>query len=232
MAKSKISAFFILFLVLATAGPAAAWYEETHLAIARAAGYARWYNAAAADIAKAKMGSREGHNHYHASPHGTVITPEMVLRQARWYDRIDPDGHLYGAIIASFRDYVRMRGSGKFAENQMAYLIHYVGDLSMPLHHTPRGAFNRKYHGANDGIIEHEVLAHPEKIRIHAIAIGSERDLAAAVARIANASKALGRKLEREDRLMTRQEAYAQIGLSASLLKAILGYIRMLPPGE
>jgi hypothetical protein len=223
--KPKAPAIFTLFLAIVTAAPAAAWYEETHLAIAKAAGYARWYNAAAADIAKAKMGPREGHNHYHSSPHGTVITPEMVFRQARWYDRIDPDGHLYGAIIASFRDYIKVRRTGRFAENQMAYLVHYVGDLSMPLHHTPHGAFNRKYHGANDGIIEHEVLANLDKIRIHAIAIGSERDLAAAVARIANASKALGQKLEREDRLMTREEAYAQIGLSASLLKAILRYI-------
>ena len=230
MPKLKISAICTLLLIAATAGPAAAWYEETHLAIARAAGYAKWYNAAAADIAKAKIGGREGHNHYHASPHGTVITPEMVLAQARQYDRIDPDGHLYGAIIASLRDYLRARESGKYAENQMAYLVHYIGDLSMPLHHMPLDAFNRKYHAANDGIIEHEVLANLERIRVYDISIGSERDLAVAVARIANLSKALGQKLEKEDRLMTRAEAYAQISHSASLLKAILRHARSVCP--
>jgi hypothetical protein len=230
MVKPKIFAFFALFLILATAGPAAAWYEETHLAIAKAAGYAKWYDAAAADIAKAKMGAREGHNHYHSAPHGIVITPEMVLQQARRYDRIDPEGHLYGAIIASFRDYLKVRRTGKYAENQMAYLIHYVGDLSMPLHHTPHNAFNRKYHAANDGIIEHEVLANIKKIRIYDLSIGSEKDLADAVARIANLSKALGQKLEREGRLLTKAEAYAQISQSASLLKAILRYIRSLGP--
>jgi hypothetical protein len=230
MVKPKITAIFTLFLILATAMPAAAWYEETHLAIAKAAGYAKWYNAAAADIAKAKMGAREGHNHYHSSPHGTLITSEMVFQQARRYDRIDSDGHLYGAIIESFRDYLKARKTGKHAENQMAYLIHYVGDLSMPLHHTPHNAFNRKYHSANDGIIEHEVLANLEKIRIYDIFIGSEKDLAAAVARIANISKALGQKLEREGRLMIPAEAYAQISHSASLLKAILQYVRSIPP--
>lgn len=226
MTKPKISAIFVLFLILATAGPAAAWYEETHLAVAKAAGYGRWYNAAAADIAKAKMGSREGHNHFHVSPHGTVITPEMVFEQARRYDRVDPEGHLYGAIIASFRDYLTVRRKGKYAENQMAYLIHYVGDLSMPLHHLPLSTYSRKYHAANDGIIEDEVLANLKKIRIYDLSIGSERELAVAVARIAHLSKALGQNLEREGRLMTKAEAYVQISHSASLLKAILRYIR------
>jgi hypothetical protein len=230
MIKQRTTMVLAAFILLSTALPAAAWYEETHLAVARAAGYAKWYNAAAADIAKAKMGPREGHNHYHMSPHGTVITPEMVIRQARKYDRIDPDGHLYGAIIASFRDYLEARAMGRFAENQMAYLVHYVGDLSMPLHHSPSSAFSRKNHAANDGIIEHEVLANLDRIRIYDLPVGSEADLAAAVARIANLSKSLGQKLESENRRLTRAEAYAQISHSASLLKAILRYTRSLAP--
>jgi hypothetical protein len=224
MIKKKTTMILAVFFLMSTASPAVAWYEETHLAIAKAAGYAKWYNAAAADIAKAKMGSREGHNHYHMSPHGTVITPEMVFEQARMYDRIDPEGHLYGAIIASFRDYLSARRKGKYAENQMAYLVHYVGDLSMPLHHLPLSTYSRKYHAANDGIIEDEVLANLKKIRVYHLSIGSEQDLAVAVARIANLSKVLGQKLEREGRLMTNAEAYVQISHSASVLKAILRY--------
>jgi hypothetical protein len=226
MIKKKNTMVLALLFLMSTASPAAAWYEETHLAVAKAAGYAKWYNAAAADIAKAKMGSHEGHNHYHVSPHGTVITPEMVFEQARRYDRIDPEGHLYGAIIASFRDYLEARKKGGYAENQMAYLVHYVGDLSMPLHHSPAGAFSRNHHAANDGIVEDEVLASFKKIRVYDLTIGSERDLAVAVARIANLSKALGQKLEREGRLLTRAEAYTQISHSASLLNAILRYVR------
>jgi hypothetical protein len=224
LVNKKATTILALFFLLAAATPAASWYEETHLAIAKAAGYAKWYDAAAADIAKAKMGAREGCNHYFMSPSGTVITPAMVLDQARRYDRIDPNGHLYGAIIESLRDYMEARQAGKYAANQMAYLVHYVGDLSMPLHNTPRSAYDRKFHGANDGIIEHEVLGNLDKIKIYDISIGSEMDLAKEIARIANISKSLGDKLKRDGRLMTRTEAYIQIGHSASLLRAILRY--------
>jgi hypothetical protein len=228
MTKQKTTMILALFFLLAVASPAVAWYEETHLAIAKAAGYEKWYNAAAADIAKAKIGAREGLNHYYRCPYGTVITPAMVLQQTQWYDRIDANGHLYGAIVESLREYLRVRKEGKYAENQMAYLIHYVGDLSMPLHNTPHDAFNRKYHSANDGIIEHEVLANLGKIKIYHLSIGSEEDLAKQIARIANLSKSLGKKLEYEGRLMTTSEAYIQISHSASLLRAILRYAHSL----
>ncbi len=228
MARRTIILIWAVFLTLSAAGPSLAWFEETHLAIAKAAGYKKWYNAAGADIAKAKMGAREGHNHYHNSTAGTVITPEMVLKQARRYDQIDPRGHLYGAIIGSFREYLKQRKAGKYAENQMAYLIHYIGDLSMPLHHIPNYKFNKTYHMSNDGIIEHEVMENIEKIRLYDMAITSEADLAGAVARIANLSKDLGHKLEKDGRLMTKKEAYNQISHSASLLKALLKYIRLL----
>ncbi len=218
--------------MLSAAGSSLAWFEETHLAIAKAAGYAKWYNAAAADIAKSKMGARESHNHYHNSPAGTVITPAMVLEQAQRYDQIDPQGHLYGAIIGSFREYLKQRKAGKYAENQMAYLIHYIGDLSMPLHHTPNNNFNKTYHMPNDGIIEQEVLGHLKKIRLYDLTIKSEMDLASAVARIANISKTLGHRLEKKGRLMTKAEAYGQISHSASLLKAVLNYIRSAVPGK
>ena len=92
----------VVVLLFATAS-SHAWFDETHLAIAKAAGYKKWYNAAAPDIARAKLGKMEGYNHYYNSPPGTVITPEMVLEQADRYDKFDPNGHLYGAIIASLR---------------------------------------------------------------------------------------------------------------------------------
>lgn len=50
------------------------------------------------------------------------------------------------------------------------------------------------------------------------LSIGSQRDLAVAVARMDNLSKALGQKLELEGRLMTRAEVYTQISHSVSLL--------------
>ena len=212
----------VAIILLALAGSAHAWFDETHIAIAKAAGYKKWYNAAAADVAKIKLGSREGLNHYHNSPKGVVITPEMVLGQAESYDKEDHNGHLYGAIIGSLRDYLNVKREGRYAEGQMAYLVHYIGDLSMPLHHTMYDEFNRKNHAANDGIVNDEVLEHADKISTYDITLKSEADLAREVARIANLSKQLGYTLEAQNRRMTREEAYRQLGHSVSLLKAVL----------
>lgn len=213
------------FWMVAHAFPVNAWFDETHMAIAKAAGYKKWYNAAAADISRVKLGKREGSNHYHNSPRGLVISPEMVLAQAERYDTFDTDGHLYGAIIAAFRAYKATRAKGNYGENHMAFLIHYIGDLSMPLHHTPFNAFNRKHHLANDGIIDNEVLDHIDRIKIYPIAIRSEADLAREVARIATLSKQLGHQLEDENRMMTREEAFRQIAHSASLMKGVLAAV-------
>ena len=222
MKKTLHIAGTVCFMLIATAAGARGWFDETHLAIAKAAGYGKWYNAAAADVSRIKLGKREGCNHYRNNPRKRTITAEMVLAQAPRYDRFDPDGHLYGAIVGAYRAYRKTLAEGGYAENQMAYLVHYIGDLSMPLHHTLHNEFNRRTHKANDGIIDRDVLAHLDKIKIYPIRIHSETDLAREVARIANLSKALGYRLEDENRLMTREEAYRQIGHSASLLKAVL----------
>ena len=49
-----------------------------------------------------------------------------------------------------------------------------------------------------------------------------EYDLANEIARIANQARKLGRTLKKENRDMTKEEAYIQLGHSASLLKAVL----------
>ena len=59
--------------------PSESWFDESHVAVAKVAGYSKWFNAVGPDMIKEKMGDREGHNHYVNNPRGTVITPEMVL---------------------------------------------------------------------------------------------------------------------------------------------------------
>lgn len=121
--------FFILFISF----PANSWFDETHVAIAKVAGYSKWFNAAGADMTKEKMFNREGHNHFVNNQRGTVITPEMVLGQTGKYNRIDSRGHLYGAIIASVREYLEKKESGKYGEYHLAFFAHYLGALSQPL---------------------------------------------------------------------------------------------------
>jgi hypothetical protein len=49
-----------------------------------------------------------------------------------------------------------------------------------------------------------------------------ERDLSREVARIANLSRQVGARMKAENRDMTKEEAYVQLGHSASLIKAVL----------
>lgn len=226
MKKLRISfkKILIFLLLFGFSNTASAWHDETHLAIAKAAGYAKWYNATGADIAKIKAGKIESNNHYVNNPPATVVTPQMILDQVARYDQIDENGHLYGAIVASLRNYIAEEKTGKYREYQMAYCAHYIGDLSMPLHNTLHDSFNKTHHGTMDGIINDEVLPNVEKIKIYPIRIKSETDLIREIVRIANLSLKLGYQLESENRLLSKEEAYAQLSHSVSLLRAVLEY--------
>lgn len=205
-----------------------AWHDETHIAIAKVAGYHKWFNATGADMAKLKAGDVERHDHYVNNSPDTVITPEIVLDQIGKYNQIDKSGHLYGAIIASLRDYIKDKKGGKYAEYHLAFCAHYVGDLSQPLHNTAYDTFNWLHHKEIDGIINDEVLDNLDRIKIYPIKIESEEDLVKEIAKIADVAKNLGYKLEEENRLLTKNEAYRQISRSASLFRAILDYVSKL----
>jgi hypothetical protein len=134
------------YIVVAITPPVHAWFDETHIAVAKVADYAKWFNACGPDMIKEKMGKREGHNHYANNPRGTVITPEMIMAQVDKYDQIDEHGHLYGAIIASVREYIREKKKGKYGEYHLAFFAHYMADLSQPLHNIEYSPFNKRYH--------------------------------------------------------------------------------------
>ena len=176
-------------------------------------------------MAKLKAGKIERHNHYVYNSPDTMVTPEMVLNQVEKYNQNDVKGHLYGAIIASLRDYIRDKRKGKYGEYHLGFCAHYVGDLSQPLHNTAYDSFNWKYHQKIDGIVNDEVLENLDKIKVYPITIDSEEALAKEIARIANLAKELGYKIGAEDRLLTKEEAYTQISQSASLFGAILVYV-------
>ena len=205
-----------------------AWFDETHVAIAKVTGYPKWFNAVGPDMIRLKMGNTEGHNHFVNNPRGTSVTSGMVMGQVKNYDTVDPHGHLYGAIIGSVRAYLKDKREGKYAEYHLAFCAHYIGDLSQPLHNIEHDAFNQKYHRDIDGVVNDEVLDNLDKIKIYSIRIGSEEDLAKEVARIGNLSMALGYKLEDENRILTKEEAYQQISHSASLFKGILEYVNRM----
>jgi len=222
----------VLFIAIVSLGQAFGWHDETHLSVAKAAGYKKWYNAAGADMAKIKADRIERNNHYCNNPQRAEVTPDVVFGQiARYNDPSDTEGHLYGAIIASLREYRGTTETGKYAEYHLAFCAHYVGDLSQPLHNYPNDIFNVLHHKTNDGIVEGEVFNNIPKIEKNMYPItlrntSFEEDLAREIARIANVSRKLGYRLQEQNRDMTKEEAYEQLGHSASLLKAILTYVK------
>lgn len=222
----KIAAWLIWLLICFFPASGWAWHDETHIAIAKVAGYDKWFNAAGADITKIKAGNVEKKNHYVNNPSGTIVSAQMVLDQAGLYNNaLDLKGHLYGAIIASIREYRTTALKGKYAEYHLAFCAHYVGDLSQPLHNTLYNKYNMQHHTETDGIINNEVLSNLDLIKVYSIEITSEADLAREIARIATLSLDLGYRLEREGRMLSRQEAYQQISHSASLFRAILTFV-------
>lgn len=225
----KIISWLTLLSFLLITVPAFGWHDRTHLAVSQAAGYEGWYNSAGPDVTKTKAGDIEGTNHWFNNNDKVYVTDTMVMEQAKRYnDPGDQEGHLYGAIIQSLRDYKRGKESSKYAEYHLAFCAHYIGDLSNPLHNAPHDDFNKKHHGKNDGVVEFSVLNNIGFIQknVYEIKIENEMDLARQIARIANISRQLAYKLEKENRDMTQDEAYKQLFYSASLLKAVLEYAK------
>lgn len=228
--KRSIPVLIFLSLYLC-ATPSYSWHDQTHVAIAKAAGYKYWFNAAGADITKTKAGDSEGLNHFFDNYENASVTEKMVFDQVKNYnDPTDKEGHLYGAIIASLRDYRQAKSSGKYGEYHLAFAAHYIGDLSQPLHNIPYDGFNKTHHSENDDIVENEVLNNIAEIEKHMYDIKLrsdhfEEDLAKEIARVANISRQLGLKLRAENRNMTKEEAYTQLCHSASLLRAVISEI-------
>jgi len=231
MKNVKLQILVALSIVMLFASQAQAWHDHTHLATCKAAGYDMWYHCAGPDIAKIKAGDVESFNHWFNNNEEADITPEMIFKQAGRYNKdsvlFDAEGHLPGAVIASLRAYENDCKTGKYAKYHLVYCAHYIADLTMPLHNIAYDDFNQKHHGVNDGIVEETILNEPGKIKqyMYSVSLSKdnfEKDLAREVARIANLSRKLGYKLRTENRDMTKQEAYTQLGHSASLLKAVL----------
>ncbi len=155
----------------------------------------------------------------------------MVLDQIERYNKrnkgLDEEGHLSGAIIASLRAYEKdlARANTLFIILFTALTISAIlpcrcitlpMTISISIPSRPMTASLKKPSSIR-----------PQKIVQHMYAIKLSRDdfeadLAREIARIANISRKLGYKLRAEKRSMTKEEAYVQLGHSASLLKAVL----------
>jgi len=228
MEKSSLGVL-VIFLFVSCFGTAIAWHDRTHIAVGVAAQFDQAYNLAGPDVAKLKADTVEEYNHWVDNSEATTITKALIKGQIQKYNvgtERERRGHLYGAIVASVRAYQDEAGAGRFATYHLAYAGHYIGDLSMPLHNIENNPLNPLLnHYCNDHIIENEIEANMDKIKLSPMMIKNEEDLIQNIALIAAKSKDLGYKLVGEKRNMTKDEAYQQISQSASLFKAVLEYV-------
>lgn len=192
-----------------------------------------WHNAAPATVVDAayidKFRVTQGPYIKKSAPESKAISIRVP----------DPAGVLYWEIIDLYK---KLQGkSGWVRDYYLANLAHYVGDLSMPLHNFPHGkdpasdgqvyadvgTWAKDNHAKFDEALDSWLPLKPAKRQqfkalLTPVAISSEAQLKAEVAKIANKSITLANKCYSEQRKMTKEEALAQAALSVSLLKAIV----------
>ena len=221
--------FVVIFLFVSCFSSAMAWHDRTHIAVGVAAQFDQAYNLAGPDVGKLKADTVEEYNHWVDNSEATTITKALIKGQIQKYNlgtEREKRGHLYGAIVAAVRAYQDESGAGRFATYHLAYAGHYIGDLSMPLHNIDNRLLDTlPNHYENDHIVEDEITSNMDKVKLLPITIKNEDDLIQNIALIATKSKDLGYKLLKEERNMTKEEAYQQISQSASLFKAVLEYV-------
>ena len=225
--QTKLSILVLFSFFVSFVHPAFGWDDETHLAIAKASGYSKWCYAVGPDISKVKAGKIEMFNHFYDNNNNVEVVPKTVFEQVERYNNPeDEEGHLYGAILASLREFTKHLKE-KDSEYHFAFCAHYIGDLSAPLHNVTYDDFNKTHHAENDGAAGKDVLNQLSKIKKHMYQVDLrqdhfEEDLAKEIAQIANKARLLGYRLKEENRDLTEEEAYIQLGQSASLLQAVL----------
>lgn len=217
---------FTLICLSAFSNASYAWSERTHLAIAKAAGYDKWYNAYSVDLFKHRLGKSEKYNHYFNDMTSQVTTTQVLVQSEPYGKVTGTSGRLYGAIIETARAY-RNNNSNKYYN--LARLSHYIGDLSNPEHNI---TYSKIFHDESDQMLEDDLadelfIVNSNKIISYMYPVNIrdnywEEDLAKEIARIANLSRQLGQKYRAASKNMTKEEAFIQLGHSASLLKAVL----------
>ncbi len=223
-----------------------AWDELTHKAVGDIINFDLSNHLSAPDIARAKLGDVELKNHFYDCRENLNISIALVKSQKSWYNNpSDEDGHLYGAILQSVEDYQKSKLSGKGKSFLLAWVGHYIGDLSNPLHNIEYEQFNKICHAANDSMLESVISSLVDSlkktVKNNPIVIKNEDDLAKYIVELASKSKAIGYELSKkwnketanmaEDEkkkhivTMTREQAIEQVRQSALLLDAVLKYV-------
>ena len=228
MMKTRI---LILVIAATLSIQSICWHDATHIAIMQASNTS--YSpclAIAPDVLTRKLPS-EAQNHYTAV-HGTEVNAQNVFEQIKYYDMAnDSTGHLYGAIVAAYRQVVISMLSGNRPDYDYSFVAHYVGDLSQPLHNSPYDSFNKKNHNRIDGIADDvRNLSILISAKMESLHIGSDDELVSTIVNLANDARDADKKLRRTCD-MSLDTALTLMGKSSSMLRAIECYLNDIKVG-
>lgn len=231
----------ILFLGIMPSTHALAWTDQAHMAMGYAAGFSRFHNCAAVDVSHTVaaingLSQSDEQAHFFNAPADYVLTAEDAYTQLQFVGRSReecPDGYLLGAILQATRLCRERTASGAYDDEYYAVLLHYVADLSQPLHMSPYDDFNRSFHFSGDDILSDNGAEYPvfaavalaDELTVDdELSFAGEEELLEAVILLASQSQELGRTMRAEQRNITREEALLQLSRSATLGRAIMKY--------
>lgn len=214
-----------IIVVICSIAPVNSWFDKTHIAVVQACNVQ--YSpclAIAPDVVSHKY-PVEAANHF-SSAANVSVSFNYVLKQVVRYDKDDSKGHLYGAIIASARQVYKNMKNQVRPDYDYAFLAHYVGDLSQPLHNSPYDLFNKKNHKRIDGLVDDiPNLAELIFLRMGKLRICTDAEIVVAVADLANKARAADKILRNHE--FSQSDALNLLGRSATLLNAIDIYLRL-----
>lgn len=219
--------------------PAAAWTDQTHMAIGCAAEFKGFHNDCAPDVSHTvailnRLQKTDSQAHFFdASRPITVKDVYDQLEQIGQQRSDGNEGYLLGEIVNATRKTKERTEAGKFDDYNYAVLCHYVGDLSMPLHMAEYDDFNKKNHLKIDSILDRKDVKYDvegafliaKELKVdNSVTYKTEDDVVNAVVALANKSHDLALKIRAENRLVTHEEAIAQASESATMFKALMKY--------
>lgn len=240
--KKRITAAGILAAFILTgsvSGTANAWTDQTHMAIERAAGLRSYHNAGGPDVSKTvsainRLKRNDGQAHFFDAVKPPTREDVDAQLEMIGMSRDDcPDGYILGAILNTVRKSKEWTEMGRFDDYNYAILGHYCGDLSMPLHLSVYDDFNRKHHLNVDQTLTRsdvvwDVDAVPqiakEIVVDDSVRFQSEEEIIDYMLEIARESYELANTMRKEDREITKEEALARCGRSATFFRALMRY--------
>lgn len=231
----------VIILVMLPVTASLAWTEQAHMAMGLAAGFARFQDCAAVDIARtiAKINNltqTDGQAHFFNATDDYVLTVDDAYTQLQHLGQSAtdcPDGYLLGAILQTTRICKEKTAAGVYDDEYYATLLHYVADLAQPLHVSFYDDFNRSFHFVSDDILSDTEAVYPvfaavslaDELTVDdTLVFETEEQLLEAVIALAERSQKLAGTMRAEQRNITREEALLQVSQAASLGRAIMKY--------